>query len=122
MRGEIDDVKSVMVANIGTLRSLPPFLCSLLPFILISLAPASDYSINKLIEKVLERGEKIELLVEQTEALQHNAFEFKKGSTQLKRAMWWKNMKITIILILVVLVLSFFPNFFSSFRFLIFDF
>jgi len=70
VRGEIDEVKSVMVANI---------------------------------EKVLERGEKIELLVEQTEALQHNAFEFKKGSTQLKRAMWWKNMKITIILILVVL-------------------
>lgn len=71
VRGEIDEVKSVMVANI---------------------------------EKVLERGEKIELLVEQTDKLQHNAFEFKKGSTQLKRAMWWKNVKITIILVLVVLV------------------
>jgi len=75
VRGEIDEVKSVMVTNI---------------------------------EKVLERGERIELLVDRTENLNQAAFKFKKQSTQLKRAMWWKNVKIMIILIFVVLVIIYF--------------
>lgn len=75
VRGEIDEVKSVMVHNI---------------------------------EKVLERGERIELLVDKTENLNQNAFKFKKASTQLKRSMWWKNIKIMIILIIVVLVVVYF--------------
>lgn len=75
VRGEIDEVKSVMVHNI---------------------------------EKVLERGERIELLVDRTENLNQTAFKFKKQSTQLKRAMWWKNVKIMIILAFVVLVIIYF--------------
>jgi vesicle-associated membrane protein 7 len=75
VRGEIDEVKSVMVHNI---------------------------------EKVLERGERIELLVDKTENLNQSAFKFKKSSTQLKRAMWWKNVKIMIILILVILAIVYF--------------
>lgn len=58
----------------------------------------------KNIDKVLERGEKIELLVDKTEALDQHAFKFKKQSRSLKRAMWWKNIKLTL-LILVILVL-----------------
>eukprot|EP01111_Echinosteliopsis_oligospora_P005942 TRINITY_DN1973_c0_g1_i1.p1 TRINITY_DN1973_c0_g1~~TRINITY_DN1973_c0_g1_i1.p1 ORF type:complete len:269 (-),score=68.10 TRINITY_DN1973_c0_g1_i1:83-889(-) len=75
VRGEIDEVKSVMVHNI---------------------------------EKVLERGERIELLVDKTENLNQSAFKFKKQSTALKRAMWWKNVKIMIILVFVILVVVYF--------------
>ena len=57
------------------------------------------------IEKVLERGERIELLVDRTDNLSAQAFQFKKKSTQLKRAMWWKNMKLTLIIALVVIIL-----------------
>jgi len=60
------------------------------------------------IEKVLERGERIELLVDRTENLNQTAFKFKKQSTQLKRAMWWKNVKIMVILAFVVLVIIYF--------------
>lgn len=60
------------------------------------------------IEKVLERGERIELLVDKTENLNQNAFKFKKASTQLKRSMWWKNVKIMIILAIVILVVVYF--------------
>lgn len=60
------------------------------------------------IETVLERGERIELLVDRTENLNQTAFKFKKQSTQLKRAMWWKNVKIMIILAFVVLVIVYF--------------
>jgi len=75
VRGEIDEVKSVMVHSI---------------------------------EKVLERGERIELLVDKTENLNQSAFKFKTGSTQLKHSMWWKNVKLMIILGVVIAVVIFF--------------
>merc|ERR1711916_422148 len=45
------------------------------------------------IEKVLERGERIELLVDRTDALNSQAQQFKTQSTKLKKAMWWKNLR-----------------------------
>jgi len=56
------------------------------------------------IEKVLERGEKIELLVEKTEILDQHAFKFKKGATQLRRKMWWKSVKWLIVLVVVLIL------------------
>jgi len=56
------------------------------------------------IEKVLERGERIELLVDKTETLSTSALKFKKSSTALKRSMWWKNVKLIIVIIVVVLI------------------
>ena len=55
-------------------------------------------------EKVLERGERMELLVDKTDNLNQQAFQFKKKSTQLKRAMWWKNTKLMAMLVMIVLV------------------
>lgn len=55
------------------------------------------------IEKVLERGEKIELLVDKTEHLHQHAFRFAKSSTQLKRSLRWREMKAKIIGAAVVL-------------------
>ncbi|KAF9141948.1 Vesicle-associated membrane protein [Mortierella sp. GBA39] len=57
------------------------------------------------IERVLERGERIELLVDKTDNLNQQAFAFKKRSTVLKQKMWWKNAKLMVILILVVILL-----------------
>ncbi|GJJ69837.1 vesicle-associated membrane protein 7 [Entomortierella parvispora] len=57
------------------------------------------------IERVLERGERIELLVDKTDNLNQQAFAFKKRSTALKRTMWWKNTKLMIILIAVIVFL-----------------
>lgn len=56
-------------------------------------------------EKVLERGERMDLLVDKTDNLNQQAFQFKKKSTQLKRAMWWKNTKLMIILVVVCIVI-----------------
>jgi len=49
------------------------------------------------IEKVLERGEKIELLVDKTDRLNQQAFKFESSSRKLKHAMWWKNAQWMII-------------------------
>lgn len=50
------------------------------------------------------RGEQIELLVEKTAELEVQAVDFKKVSGDLKKHMWWKNVKLWIIIICVVLV------------------
>ena len=54
------------------------------------------------IERVLERGEKIELLVDKTENLNHQAFRFKKQSRALRNMMWRKNVKIVLFALSLV--------------------
>lgn len=61
----------------------------------------------KNIDKVLERGEKIELLVEKSEIMESHAIRFKTEARTLKNRMWWKNIKVWIVLILLLLVIFF---------------
>jgi vesicle-associated membrane protein 7 len=50
------------------------------------------------------RGEQIELLVEKTSRLEEQAIDFKHVSGDLKKHMWWKNVKLWIILGVVLVV------------------
>lgn len=75
VKGEIEDVKQVMVTNI---------------------------------DKVLQRGDKIDILVNKTEDLNQQAFKFKKSSTSLRRSMAWKNMKMRLMMFLVVVGVIYF--------------
>lgn len=50
------------------------------------------------IDKVLERSDRIESLVEKTDTLQTHGSNFKRVSTKLRRNLWWKNMKTWILL------------------------
>ncbi|CAN4126404.1 unnamed protein product [Withania somnifera] len=61
------------------------------------------------IEKVLDRGEKIELLVDKTENLQFQADGFQRQGRQLRRKMWLQNLQMKLmiggaILIFIVIV------------------
>merc|ERR1712157_659813 len=57
------------------------------------------------IEMVLERGEKLELLVDKSEQLQLDSFRFQKSSKKLRQAMFWKKVKIYLLITFVVLVI-----------------
>ncbi len=57
------------------------------------------------IERVLERGERIDLLVDKTDRLGGSANEFRVRSRGLRRQMWWKNVKLMVLLIVVVIFL-----------------
>ena len=57
------------------------------------------------IERVLERGERIDLLVDKTDRLGVGAHDFRVRSRGLKRQMWWKNMKLMVLLGVVVVFL-----------------
>ncbi|WCJ28476.1 vesicle-associated membrane protein 721 [Euphorbia peplus] len=59
------------------------------------------------IEKVLDRGEKIELLVDKSETLHNQAQDFRSSGTKIRRKMWLQNMKMKLIVlgILIALIL-----------------
>ncbi|KAI8524488.1 hypothetical protein RHMOL_Rhmol13G0153200 [Rhododendron molle] len=59
------------------------------------------------IEKVLDRGGKIELLVDKTENLHHQAQDFQTSGMNMRRKIWLQNMKIKLIVlgILIALIL-----------------
>ncbi|WIA44149.1 hypothetical protein OEZ86_010487 [Tetradesmus obliquus] len=65
VRGEISQVKDIMVENI---------------------------------ERVLDRGEKLDLLVDKTDLLQGEAFAFRREATRARRVMWWKNVRMWFIM------------------------
>ncbi|KAK6273255.1 hypothetical protein POUND7_010338 [Theobroma cacao] len=56
------------------------------------------------IEKVLERGDRLALLVEKTSAMQGNTLRFKRQARRYKNALWWRDCKFTATLILLVLL------------------
>lgn len=57
------------------------------------------------IERVLERGERIDLLVDKTDRLGGSAHDFRVRSKGLRRRMWWKNVKLMALLVVVVIFL-----------------
>ncbi|MCJ1399753.1 hypothetical protein MMC11_002955, partial [Xylographa trunciseda] len=57
------------------------------------------------IERVLERGERIDLLVDKTDRLGVGAHDFRVRSRGLRRRMWWKNVKLMVLLGLTVVFL-----------------
>lgn len=42
------------------------------------------------IEKVLERGEKLDLLLDKTEVLQEGALAFRREARRAVRTLWWR--------------------------------
>jgi len=58
------------------------------------------------VERLLERGQRIEILLEKSDNLNTESFHMKKKSHQLERVMWWKNAKLTIIIIIVALIVA----------------
>ncbi|XP_058112085.1 vesicle-associated membrane protein 711 isoform X2 [Magnolia sinica] len=72
MRGEMSQVRNVMIENI---------------------------------DKVLERGDRLELLVDKTANMQGNTFRFRKQARRFKNTVWWRNVKLTVTLIILLLII-----------------
>lgn len=75
VRGEIMEVKNIMIENV---------------------------------EKVLDRGEKLDLLVDKTEYLQGEAFAFRREARRLKQKMWWKNVRMWVVIALIAAFIVYF--------------
>ncbi|XP_019434739.1 PREDICTED: vesicle-associated membrane protein 711-like [Lupinus angustifolius] len=57
------------------------------------------------IDKVLDRGDRLELLVDKTANMQGNTFRFRKQARRFRSTVWWRNVKLTIALIVILLVI-----------------
>ncbi|KAK2991990.1 hypothetical protein RJ640_014851 [Escallonia rubra] len=57
------------------------------------------------IDKVIERGENVNALSDKVENLRDEAQLFKKRGTQIKRKMWYQNMKVKLVVLGIILLL-----------------
>lgn len=46
------------------------------------------------IDSILQRGERLDLLVDKTDTLAGQAYAFRRGARSVRRQQWWKNMRI----------------------------
>ncbi|XP_071787470.1 vesicle-associated membrane protein 7-like [Asterias amurensis] len=60
------------------------------------------------IETISNRGEKLELLIDKTEDLETTSLTFRKSSKTLARSMCVKNLKLTVILVIVFILIIYF--------------
>nr|GMC47095.1 vesicle-associated membrane protein 711 [Ipomoea batatas]GMC53188.1 vesicle-associated membrane protein 711 [Ipomoea batatas] len=57
------------------------------------------------IDKVLDRGDRLELLVDKTATMQGNTLRFRKQARRFRSTVWWRNVKLIIALIVLLLVI-----------------
>lgn len=57
------------------------------------------------INKVAERGERLDSLQDKTDNLAVSAQGFRRGANRVRKAMWWKDMKMRICLITIVVII-----------------
>ncbi|KAJ8679323.1 hypothetical protein QAD02_015110 [Eretmocerus hayati] len=62
----------------------------------------------KNIDNLAMRGERLELLVNKTENLTNNSVTFRKSSRNLARSLFWKNVKMYVILASALLLVIYF--------------
>ncbi|KAL3872197.1 hypothetical protein ACJMK2_040139 [Sinanodonta woodiana] len=56
------------------------------------------------VEKVLERGDRLEDLQDKSDGLAMNSDIFRNRAKQLQKNMWWKNCRMRIIMVMVILI------------------
>lgn len=110
VKDQLAEVKDVMVENIGACgagraatargararagRATAP-----------RAAPLNPATPSRHAERVLARGEKIELLVDKSDQLNQSARKFQKSSKSLKNVMWYKNVKMWAMIAVIVIIL-----------------
>ncbi|KAJ3128380.1 SNAP receptor, synaptobrevin [Nowakowskiella sp. JEL0407] len=64
------------------------------------------------IQKVMQRGEQLDSIQNKTDDLQNSSQQFRRGASRVRKQMWWKDMKMKLILggiigvILLVIIFS----------------
>jgi vesicle-associated membrane protein 7 len=56
------------------------------------------------IDSILQRGERLDLLVDKTDTLAGQAYAFRRGARSVRRQQWWRNVRIMALTGVVGLV------------------
>ncbi|PON80346.1 Synaptobrevin [Parasponia andersonii] len=78
VKAQVSEVKSIMLENI-------------------------DKGLDE--EQAIDRGENLTILVDKTEDLRSQALQYKSKGTQIRRKMWYQNMKIKLVVLGILLLL-----------------
>jgi len=62
-------------------------------------------TMNDNITKMVNNQENLENLSDKADKMKTTSNQFKKSATTIKRNMWWKNMKLNLIIAVVVIVI-----------------
>ncbi|PFH38731.1 putative vesicle-associated membrane protein [Besnoitia besnoiti] len=54
------------------------------------------------IDKILQRGERIDILVDQSERLNQESVQFRRQARRLKNALWWRNVRVCLCFVLLI--------------------
>lgn len=57
------------------------------------------------INKVAERGNRLDSIENKTDSLAISAQGFRQGANRVRKDMWWKDMKMRLCLIIAVIIL-----------------
>ena len=70
------------------------------------IAEISDNMIDN-IDKIMQRQEKIELLVEKTDTLNRTALQFRRQAIDVRRTLWWRDVRAKVTIVVICLVIIF---------------
>lgn len=56
------------------------------------------------INKVAERGERLDLIENKTDNLAISAQGFRRGANRVRKDMWWKDMKMRMCIVLAIII------------------
>jgi len=57
------------------------------------------------IDKMVKNIDNLEVLHDKTDEMRQSSLNFKKGATTLKRNMWWKDLKLKLLIAFIILVI-----------------
>ncbi|CAA0823889.1 Putative vesicle-associated membrane protein 726 [Striga hermonthica] len=98
VKAQVSEVKGVMMENIEKVKHFH------YAFRVMNYRNGVSCTENFSLQ-VLDRGEKIELLVDKTENLRSQAQDFRTQGTKMRRKMWLQNMKIKLIVLGIIIAL-----------------
>ena len=62
-------------------------------------------SVHQSINLVIDRGERLDNLMDRSEHLAENASMFNRQSKRLRRKMWWKKIRMALLLIFILFLI-----------------
>ncbi|RXG69745.1 Synaptobrevin [Armadillidium vulgare] len=102
-QAQVDEVVGIMRVNVERVLERDQKL-SELDYRAVFLFPQVVDIMRTNVEKVLERDQKLSELDDRADALQQGASQFEQQAGKLKRKMWWKNLKMMIIMGVIGLI------------------
>ncbi|KAK6254508.1 hypothetical protein SCA6_015813 [Theobroma cacao] len=94
VKAQVSEVKSIMLENIDKVSASTVVSCAL-----------AFLTFSGSLDMAIDRGENLTTLADKTENLRDQAQAYRKQGAQIRRKMWYQNMKIKLVVLGILLLL-----------------